>query len=634
MARAKGVTTTFAELGRTQTALNSVIAQVDAESLAELSRDPAVLKISPVVDYQLDLSETVPFIGGTAVQGMGAKGAGITVAVLDSGIDYTHAALGGPGTALAYENAYGTKLKHEKNQKINDAYKGTKLYPTAKVVGGCGLRRRVVGWWRGQSARVQRSRPRSPAARARSRRPAMAPTAPTLRTSSPASSAWPRRRSCSRSRSAPRSATACSGIALIQGMDFAIDPNGDGATADAADIINMSLGSSYGPAPDDDLSAAVQTATDAGTLVVASAGNSGDKPFIVGSPSSAPAALSVAQTAVPSSTGFAMLLSTGGAFTPREAVFQSWSKPLTAADAQTNVAVQYGDGAGGNLNGCAAFAAGSLAGKVVLVDRGACTFTLKIANIAGGGGVIGVIGLITPGDPFDGSFSAPDCPNAICEATVGYMVSEATSTAMKSPECQGHLRPGERHPARRDHGRLVEPRPEQPAQPDQARDRRAGRVRLRGRGLRYGDRLLRRHLRRRPDGRGLGGPAPGRIPDPRPARDQGRAHEHGRDRDHEPALVFGGGIAAITRIGGGEVRVDRAYASPIAAWVEGDQTAALGFGFQDVTGTTTLTKTVRVRNYSGTARTYAIQPTFRYERRRERRGLSLRAGDRRRRRQG
>ena len=62
--------------------------------------------------------------------------------------------------------------------------------------------------------------------------------------------------------------------------------------------------------------------------------------------------------------------------------------------------------------------------------------------------------------------------------------------------------------------------------------------------------------------------------------------------------VFGGGIAAITRIGGGEVRVDRAYASPIAAWVEGDQTAALGFGFQDVTGSTTLTKTVRVRNYT------------------------------------
>ena len=33
--------------------------------------------------------------------------------------------------------------------------------------------------------------------------------------------------------------------------------------------------------------------------------------------------------------------------------------------------VQYGDGAGDNLNGCAAFTLGSLEGKIVLVDRGA-----------------------------------------------------------------------------------------------------------------------------------------------------------------------------------------------------------------------------------------------------------------------
>ena len=178
-------------------------------------------------------------------------------------------------------------------------------------------------------------------------------------------------------------------------MDFAIDPNGDGSTADAADIINMSLGSPYGPAPDDDLSAAVQTATDAGTLVVASAGNSGDKPYISGSPASAPAALSVAQTAVPSSLGFAMFLTrAGGTPTPREAVFQSWSKPLTAADAKTDAPVQYGDGAGGNVDGCVAFPAGSLTGKVVLVDRGTCNFSLKIANIAAGNAAIGVIGLI------------------------------------------------------------------------------------------------------------------------------------------------------------------------------------------------------------------------------------------------
>ncbi|MBK7901794.1 MAG: hypothetical protein IPJ97_01740 [Proteobacteria bacterium] len=65
------------------------------------------------------------------------------------------------------------------------------------------------------------------------------------------------------------------------------------------------------------------------------------------------------------------------------AVYQSWSAPLTSVVEST---MQYGDGAGGNLNGCVAFAAGSLAGKIVLVDRGACDFSLKISNIAAGNG--------------------------------------------------------------------------------------------------------------------------------------------------------------------------------------------------------------------------------------------------------
>ena len=55
-------------------------------------------------------------------------------------------------------------------------------------------------------------------------------------------------------------ATSCSGIALLPGMDFALDPNGDGRISDHVDIINMSLGSPYGQPFDDDLSAAVDNA--------------------------------------------------------------------------------------------------------------------------------------------------------------------------------------------------------------------------------------------------------------------------------------------------------------------------------------------------------------------------------------
>jgi hypothetical protein len=77
--------------------------------------------------------------------------------------------------------------------------------------------------------------------------------------------------------------------------------------------------------------------------------------------------------------------------------------------------------------------------------------------------------------------------------------------------------------------------------------------------------------------------------------------------------VFGGGAAPITRIGGGEVRVDRAHASKAAAWDKGAPTAALSFGFHDITeATTTLTRTVVVKNYSSSPIRYAISADFRF----------------------
>ena len=82
-------------------------------------------------------------------------------------------------------------------------------------------------------------------------------------------------------------------------MDFALDPNGDGDTADAVDIINMSLGSDYGQI-EDDLTLASTNAVKLGVIVVTAAGNGSNKPYVVGSPSIAPGVISVAQTQVPS----------------------------------------------------------------------------------------------------------------------------------------------------------------------------------------------------------------------------------------------------------------------------------------------------------------------------------------------
>ena len=63
------------------------------------------------------------------------------------------------------------------------------------------------------------------------------------------------------------------------------------------------------------------------------------------------------------------------------------------------------------------------------------------------------------------------------------------------------------------------------------------------------------------------------------------------------------GLAPITRIGGGEVRVDRALRRSAAAWDADTLQGGLSFGFVDVDkDVVTLHKTVSVRNYSNEAR--------------------------------
>jgi hypothetical protein len=74
-----------------------------------------------------------------------------------------------------------------------------------------------------------------------------------------------------------------------------------------------------------------------------------------------------------------------------------------------------------------------------------------------------------------------------------------------------------------------------------------------------------------------------------------------------------GVLAPITRIGGGELRVDRALVSPAAAWEAVTRNASLSFGFVDASAAvTSLSRTVKIRNYTRSTLYYRIQPTFRY----------------------
>lgn len=79
---------------------------------------------------------------------------------------------------------------------------------------------------------------------------------------------------------------------IISGLDYALDPNKDNDLSDKADVMNLSLGGRGDP--DDALSQAVDSTVSAGSVVVVSAGNNGPSYYTIASPGTARKAITVA----------------------------------------------------------------------------------------------------------------------------------------------------------------------------------------------------------------------------------------------------------------------------------------------------------------------------------------------------
>ncbi len=570
-------------LGRVHIALNAVIVEIDASQIDAIAALPNVTAINPVINYEEDLSETVPYIGAAAVQAAGVDGTGVRVAVLDSGIDYTHYNLGGSGNVADFTGNNPTIIEP-----------GT--FPTAKVVGGYDF----VGetWPVGalapdpdpldQGTGAGHGTHVSDIIAGRSTdnlHKGVAPGASLYAVGV-----------CS------KVSTSCSGVALLEGMDFALDPNGDNNIADAVDVINMSLGSAYGQRQDD-LSFASANAVHMGVVVVAAAGNAADRPYIVDSPSATPEVISVAQTQVPSAKLYKIVagsVTAGG----------SW-QPWSGAPVLVSGPLQYGDGAGGNLIGCVAFAPGSLAGKILLLDRGVCAISIKVSNGAAAGALAVVVAnnvSQAPGDlPPDYSFGGGT------PTVAGYSITKADGLLLKTVLGQTAT-----------------------INPASAVSLVGNVVPTSSRGPNYSFNAI------KPDigapgasvsavyGTGNGQAAFGgtsgatpmvtgsvalliqKFPGISPSEVKARLMNTGETNIGLNPVALPGVLAPITRIGGGEVRVNKAIAVTTAAWDANDLTGSLSFGYTAVTGTKSFQKTVVVRNYSNRTRIYTITPSFRY----------------------
>jgi subtilisin family serine protease len=582
------------QLGRVSKALNAVIIEVDAAQLEEVAQLPEVASIRPLRDYQIDLSETVPYIGAKAVQDLGVDGTGVRVAVLDSGIDYLHKNLGGSGSLEEYE--------------LNDpsvVEPGT--FPTWKVVGGTDF---VGSDWASSSDPLAPDPDPLDAGPGAGHGTHVADIIGgksldgTHKGVAPGVSLYAVKVCSSVS-------TSCSGTALLQGMDYALDPNGDGSIDDAVDVINMSLGSGYGQR-EDDLSAASANAVRMGVVVVASAGNNADRPYITGSPASTPAVISVAQTQVPSAVAYPLVINSP------ESIAGSYSNTATVDWAPIDTGFTGDVAAVGR--GCPA---GSVAGqegedpytddpagKVALIDRGACAISLKVDRAAKAGAIGVLLALSASGDAVSFSQGGGDTfvPTLVIIRSYGNLIKSALASGPVSvtvspeygiPLVQSVVGSSSRGPNYS--YSMIKPDIGAPGGSISAE---------------YGT----------GDGvtafSGTSGAAPmvagaaALLIDARPYlfpfEVKALLMNTGETNIQTNPANEPGVLAPITRIGGGEVRVDKAIASKTAAFEAYGVTASLSFGYQSIKKPATFSRYVVVRNYSNKMRSYKISTNFRY----------------------
>ncbi|PWH18606.1 MAG: hypothetical protein DDG59_05595, partial [Anaerolineae bacterium] len=409
------------ELFRTQKVFNGIWLRLDAKDVAKLRTLPGVKAIHPIIPKTLDHTTSVPLIGAPQLWGglTNYQGEDIKIGVIDTGIDYIHTNFGGPGSGYATQDF--TSITEVGN-----------LFPTLKVVGGydfvgddydaennpipvpdpdpmdCnGHGSHVAGTVAGFGVLTDGS----------TYQESGADTYANLKNLT-------QQQYIDKFRIGPGVAPkaelyalrvfGCEGSTEVieQAIEWAMDPNGDNDLSDHLDVINMSLGSSFGSEVDTSAIAANNAAL-AGVIVVASAGNSGDVFYITGSPAVARNAISVAasldQGAVVSAFEGVSPAAIVGQHPAVEADFGPQTFDITSPLTTTVPA-----------NGCNAIT-NNLSGKIALIDRGSCTFVTKVKNAQNAGAIGVLVANNVPGFPFamGGSDPTITIPSMMTTLAVG-----------------------------------------------------------------------------------------------------------------------------------------------------------------------------------------------------------------------
>ena len=371
--------------GRYQYAYNGIRVRAKGTGLAALAALPGVVAIRPLRTYTLSNAGAAGYVGApTAWQANGATGDGVTIAVIDSGIDYTHAGFGGPGTAAAYDANDPEVIEPGS-------------FPTGKVIAGhdfagngydaggesgsptpvpdadpldCGNHgTHVAGTAAGQGVNADHSAYTGPYDAALDLSGGAFAVAPGI---------------APEARLVALKVFGCEGSTnlVVDALEWVAAYNV--SHADGIDVVNMSLGAPFGANTDPD-AVATNNLVEQGLVVVASAGNESAVPFITGAPAAATRAISVAALDAFPTLPMASIDLPGAADVP--GINQNAYPALPVSGTLHVVA---GPSAGLSLGCSAGEYDAATAGRIAVVRRGDCAFVDKGAA-AQAAGAIGIV---------------------------------------------------------------------------------------------------------------------------------------------------------------------------------------------------------------------------------------------------
>ena len=278
-----------------QVAYNGIKVHIKGRDAGRLASIPGVVAVRPLQLMKPSNTHGVPLIGAPEAWAgsNGVHGEGMKIAIIDTGIDYTHADFGGAGTPAAYATAHAAETQPADPLQfgpaapkvkggvdlVGDSYNADPQdpnyqpipHPDPNPLDCFGHGSHVAGTAAGFGVLADGQTYTGPY------------TSDTI-----SSKSW-----LVGPGVAPKAdlyavrVFGCAGSTdvTIDAIEWAVDND--------MDVINMSLGSPFGSA-DDPAAVAASNAAKDGVIVVASSGNEGPSPYITGSPASGTDTISVA----------------------------------------------------------------------------------------------------------------------------------------------------------------------------------------------------------------------------------------------------------------------------------------------------------------------------------------------------